>query len=57
MVASTTKVIPRIHSCGPAGWAALMNCGNRAMKKTMLFGFSAVTMKALLKKLQSSPDR
>ena len=47
MVASTTKVTPSIHSCGTAGCAALMNWGSSAIKNTMLFGLSAVTINAL----------
>ena len=43
MVAISTKVMERIHNCGPVDTDGLINCGRNATKNTIPFGFSAVT--------------
>jgi len=42
-VAITTKVAARIHSWRATSAPGSMNCGRKATKNTMPFGFSAVT--------------
>ena len=42
-VAKTTKVVARIHNCGPTLALGFKNWGRNATKNTIPFGLSAVT--------------
>ena len=42
-VANKTNVVERIQSCGHAGSDVLINCGRKATKNIIPFGFKAVT--------------
>ena len=50
-VARTRNVVSKMIICGASGRVRSRNCGRKATKKTMLFGFSAVTALPLTGKL------